>query len=356
VEVLGTVVCQQPTLVATSTSRVVDVKIVNNRRYVDGRVAQEFATLHETVRGIADGEGFVWVGLLEPDHESLEFLAHELGLNDLAVDDTKNRNQRAKFDHYGATSLTVLKPGRFIAEREKDRANFGELHIYTGPNFVITCRWTEWPFLGQLRDRLESTQVELLRAGPLGVLYAIIDFVVDGYPEILDGLQDKVEDVEVDLFSDRARRMSGALTKSIFVLLEDVAEFQRTTRPLPQVIDAIMRDLVQHPELAQLAPRFADVKDHCERNWDFADSQRQTLQSAFNVHSAVLSAQQNLEVQRISAWGAIFFVPTIIGAIYGMNFTHMPERDWYWGYPMSLGVMVAICGVLYRMFKKRGWL
>ena len=332
------------------------MRIVNNRLYVDGKLAKEFSTLRETVDAIKASDGFVWIGLFEPDHESLEFLAANLGLNDLAVDDTKNRNQRAKFDHYGDTSLTVLKPGRFIPEREKDRANFGELHIYTGPNFVITCRWTEWPFLGELRDRLEASQSELLACGPFGVLYAIIDFVVDGYPEILEGLQDKVEDVEVDLFSDRARRNSATLTRSIFVLLEDVAEYQRTTRPLPQVIDAITRDALQHPELKSLIPRFADVKDHCERNWDFADSQRQTLQSAFSVHSAVLSGQQNLEVQRISAWGAIFFVPTIIGAIYGMNFTNMPELKWYWGYPLSLISMVAICAALYRTFKKRGWL
>ena len=332
------------------------MRIVNNRLYVDGKLAQEFSTLEETVDAIRSGGGFVWVGLLEPDHASLEYLASQLGLNDLAVDDTKNRNQRAKFDHYGETSLTVLKPGRFIAEREKDRANFGELHIYTGPNFVITCRWTEWPFLGELRDRLEATQPELLSFGPFGVLYAIIDFVVDGYPQILEGLQVKVEDVEVNLFADRARRNSAELTRSIFVLLEDVAEYQRTTRPLPQVIDSITRDALQHPELQVLVPRFADIKDHCERNWDFADSQRQTLQSAFNVHSAVLSGQQNLEVQRISAWGAIFFVPTIIGAIYGMNFKHMPELEWYWGYPLSLGTMVVICAALYKMFKKRGWL
>lgn len=332
------------------------MRIVNNRLYVAGKLAREFSSLEETVTAIRASEGFVWIGLLEPDHATLEFLATELGLNDLAVDDTKNRNQRSKFDHYGETSLTVLKPGRFIASREKDRANFGELHIYTGPNFVITCRWTDWPFLGELRDELESSRPDILSYGPMGVLYAIIDFVVDGYPEILEGLQDKVEDVEVDLFSDRARFKSAELTRSIFVLLEDVAEFQRTTRPLPQVLDAITRDALTHPELKGLVPRLADVKDHCERNWDFADSQRQTLQSAFNVHSAVLSGQQNLEVQRISAWGAIFFVPTIIGAIYGMNFQHMPELEWYWGYPISLGAMVAICALLYKMFKKKGWL
>lgn len=332
------------------------MRIVNNRLYIDGMLAEEFSSLDQTVEAIKSQRGLVWIGLLEPDHETLDFLGRELGLSDLAVDDTKNKNQRAKFDHYGDTSFTVLKPGRYIAENDKDRANFGELHVYTGAHFVITCRWTDWPYLGQLRDDLELRRPEFLSLGSLGVLYAIIDFVVDAYPEIVDGLQDKVEDVEVELFADPARRNSTNLTRSIFVLLEDIAEFQRTTRPLPHVIDGITRDLLGHPELVSLIPRFADIKDHCERNWDAAESQRQTLQSAFNVHSALLSTQQNIEVQRISAWGAIFFVPTIIGAIYGMNFSNMPETTWYWGYPLSLGAMLVICILLYRSFKKRNWL
>ena len=332
------------------------MRIVNNRLYVGGKVEKEFTSLVDTVEAIKSQRGLVWLGLLEPDHETLDFLGRELGLSDLAVDDTKNQNQRAKFDHYDDTSLTVLKPGRYIADNEKDRANFGELHIYTGSHFVITCRWTDWPFLGELRDDLESRRPEILSLGSRGVLYAIIDFVVDAYPAILDGLQEKVEEVESELFADPARRNSANLTRNIFVLLEDISEFQRTTRPLPHVISAITDDIRSHPELSSLLPRFADIKDHCERNAETAESQRQTLQSAFNVHSALLSTQQNIEVQRISAWGAIFFVPTIIGAIYGMNFSNMPETTWYWGYPLSLGLMLVICVFLYRSFKKRNWL
>jgi len=241
---------------------------------------------------------------------------------------------------------------------------FGELHIFLGPDYVVAIRQAESPDLTQVRRRLEENRT-LLRLGPEAVLYAIFDQVVDEYGPVVAGLENDIDEIENQLFSG-----DPAVSRRVYDLTREVIEFQRTTHPLLGMLSAPEAGFDKYEVDVELRRDLRDVHDHVIRVVDRVDSFRAILQNALTVHTAAVGQQQNdemrsltqsslsqnEEVKRISAWAAILFAPTLVGTIYGMNFDHMPELQWWYGYPLALGAMLITGCVLYVLFKVRHWL
>ena len=319
-------------------------------------------SLEQTFEHMRSSGGMAWIGLYRPGYEELKQLADEFNLHELALEDAIEAHQRPKIDRYGETLFTVLRPARYIDAREE--VEFGEVHIFTGPDFVITVRHAETPNLGDVRSKLERSP-HRLALGPEAVLYAIIDQVIDEYSPVIHGLENDIDEIENQLFDG-----DPAVSRRIFDLSREVIEFQRATKPLEEVFAAIVEGFEKYHVDIDLQRRLLDSRDHCKRVIERVDSFREVLQNALTTQSTLVTQRQNSEmkmlaessnaqneeVKKISAWAAIGFAPTLIGTIYGMNFKGMPELGFHYGYAMALGLMAATSGSLYLIFKKRDWL
>ncbi|MFE1644573.1 magnesium and cobalt transport protein CorA [Microbacterium sp. P01] len=329
--------------------------------YVDGVRAPELGSLTETFSVMRALHGMAWIGLYRPSESEIRDIAGEYGLHPLAVEDTLLGHQRAKLERYGDTQFIVLRPARYIDKTET--VEFGEVHVFVGPDFVVTVRHAESPDLGKVRRRMEA-HPELLTLGPQAVLYAILDEVVDEYAPVIAGLENDIDEIEDQLFDG-----DPDVSKRIFGLSREVIEFQRAVQPLVPMLE-ILRDDDDHPVDLELRRGLRDVLDHAERAVERADAFRAILESALIVHSTLVAQIQNEEMRRmtefgldqgdqvkkVSGWAAILFAPTLVGAIYGMNFDIMPELHWTFGYPFALALMLVSSVTLYAVFKKRGWL
>ncbi len=324
--------------------------------YVDGHRLHSPQTLVDTYRALRDEpQGMAWIGLYRPSEEQLLFLAQQFGLHELAVEDAIVAHQRPKLERYGDTLFVVLRPAQYLDAIEE--VDFGELHVFVGRDFVITVRRSETPDLAGVRRRMESDP-ELLARGPEAVLYAIFDAVVDGYAPVVAGLQNDIEEIEAEVFLGEA-----GVSRRIYELSREVVEFQRATRPLMRIPDALVAGFEKYDIDEELRSYLRDVTDHLTTVVERVDGFRLMLQDILTVNATLVTQAQNEEmkaqneeVKKISAWAAILFAPTLIGTVYGMNFHHMPELHWYYGYPFALALMVAVCAALYVVFKRRGWL
>lgn len=336
--------------------------IVDNAVYVDGYRTADPEDLDETYFLLRQRQGMAWIGLYRPDAEELGSVAEEFDLSHLAVEDALAGHQRAKLEHYGETLFLVLRPARYLDDVEK--VEFGEIHVFSGPDFVITVRRAESPNLARVRRRMEA-EPGFLALGPDAVLYAIVDQVVDEYEPVAAGLENDIDEIEDDLFA-----ADPGVSRRIYELSRQVIMFQRATAPLPAILQSLMAgapDREPHPELQD---HFRDVLDHTLRLGERITAFRALLQNALAVNAALVaqrqndemrlltesSIAQNEEVKRISSWAAILFAPTLIASIYGMNFRIMPELAWDLGYPMALGLMVGMGVVLYLAFKHNKWI
>jgi len=326
--------------------------IVDRAIYRDGkRVAapESLAELNATCRG---GAGIAWIGLYRPDAAEFAGVAEQFDLHKLAVEDAVKAHQRPKLERYGDMLFLVLRPARYIEETET--VEFGEVHVFAGPHFVITVRHSEAPDLARVRHSLEE-HPDLLRRGPVAIVHAIIDRVVDDYRPVVAGLQNDIDEIENDVFDG-----SPTVSRRIYELAREVIEFHRATKPL----DPILKGLMTAPGVAdEERAHLRDVEDHALQIEEQVSGFRELLQNILSVNltleTKALSEAANTtneEVKKISAWAAIFFAPTLVGTIYGMNFDHMPELGWAFGYPFALGLMALICVSLYVMFNRRGWI
>jgi magnesium transporter len=326
--------------------------IVDRAVYRDGRRAAEpddFAELHAACQS---GDAVAWLGLFEPSKEEFSAVAREFDLHELAVEDAVKAHHRPKLERYGDTLFIVLRHARYVDETET--VVFGEVAIFVGPQFVITVRHGDAPELGAVRRRLES-RPDMLRRGPMAIAYSIIDHVVDGYEPVVAGLENDIDEIEDEVFGG-----SPTVSRRIYQLIREVIEFQRATSPL----DDILARLIDEAEIGEEAgPYLRDVQDHAIRAEEHADAFRTLLQNILSVNLTLetkalteASHAQNEQVKRISAWAAILFAPTLVGTIYGMNFDHMPELHWTFGYPLALALMVLFSVGLYMVFKRRHWI
>jgi magnesium transporter len=322
---------------------IVDCAIYEDGRRLDGKI-----DLDNAYRQRRHEDAFVWIGLYEPTEEEFDSLKREFHLHPLAVEDAIHAHQRPKLEVFDDMVLLVLKTARYVDPSEV--VELGELLVFLGHDYVITVRHGEASSLKPVREALEH-EPERLRCGPGAVLHAILDRVVDDYTPAIDGLQADIDEVETELFS--GQRSNPA--ERIYRLLREVLAFRRASAPL---IDPIEKLAAGH--FTQVGPEirdyFRDVNDHLIRARDQLDAMHDLLSSSLQANLAQVAVRQNEDMRRISAWIAIIAVPTMLAGIYGMNFEHMPELDWSFGYPLVLGVMLVACTVLYRYFKRAGWL
>jgi len=326
--------------------------IVDRAIYRDGRRTAEPRELTDMDAECRNGGGIAWVGLYRPTAEEFAFVAEEFGLHELAVEDAVNAHQRAKLERYGDTLFCVLRPARYVDETET--VEFGEVHVFAGPHFVITVRHSEAPDLGAVRRALES-RPDLLCRGPVVILHAIMDRVVDDYAPVVAGVENDIDEIEDAVFGG-----SVDASRRIYELLREVNAFQRATKPLPPMLERLMGD---HDVDEEEHRYLRDVQDHALRVFEQADGFRQLLQNILSVNLtretkalSEISNAQNEEVKKISAWAAILFAPTLVGTVYGMNFDTMPELRWKLGYPMALLLMLVLGLALYGLFKRRSWI
>jgi magnesium transporter len=336
--------------------------LVDNAVYVDGKRTADPQDLEHTFEVLRDRHGMAWIGLYRPSVDELNSVAAQFALHRLDVEDAIAAHQRPKLERYGDQLFIVLRPARYVDKTEK--VEFSELHVFLGPDFVITIRHTEEPELSGVRDRLEATP-EILQLGTHSVLYAILDQVVKEYEPVVDGLQNDIDEIEDQLFS-----LDPAVSRRIYTLAREVMEFQRSTGPLVQMIESLRRGEDKHEVELALHRNLRDVLDHCIHIAERVEALRANLQNALSVNATLVAQQQNEEmraltqvsidqneqVKRISSWGGILFAPSLVAGIYGMNFRHMPELRWYLGYPMALLVMAICSSVLYVVFKHQKWL
>jgi magnesium transporter len=321
--------------------------IVDSAIYVDGKRVEP-ASLEETYEACRARHGIAWIGLYKPSREEFSSVAAEFGLHPLAVEDAVKAHQRPKIEQYGDMRFVVLHAARYLDEPEA--VEFGELHVFVGPDFVVSVRHSESPDLSGVRKRVES-EPELLRRGPDAILYAILDQVVDDYAPVALGLENDIDEIEEAIFGGNA-----SVSRRTYELSREVIQFQRATTPLVGMLDRLMTEYGRHGGDAELLSYLRDVHDHVIRIEEQVSAFRELLHNILNVNLAMVGLNQNEEVKRISAWAAILFAPTLIGTIYGMNFDHMPELNWTLGYPLALLMMLACGLLLYVIFRLRGWL
>jgi magnesium/cobalt transport protein CorA len=293
------------------------------------------------------GDCFIWIGLHEPTQEEFDLVKDELNLHPLAVEDAVKAHQRPKLERYDDSIFVVLKTVKYI--EESSDIEVGEIMLFVGRDFVITVRHGEGNPLGPVRQRLEA-EPELLAMGPSSVLYGICDLVVDTYGTV-------AHDVEVDIIALERRVFHpdrGDVTEDIYALKREVLEFRAAEDPLIPAVEEIVKGRV--PVCASTIDYFRDVLDHLLRVDGMVDSHNELLTNVLNAHLSLVGAQQNEDMRKISAWAAVLAVPTMVAGIYGMNFNNMPELHWTFGYPLILSIVAVLCLILYRRFKKSGWL
>ncbi|MGH3804002.1 MAG: magnesium and cobalt transport protein CorA [Pseudonocardiaceae bacterium] len=336
--------------------------VVNSAVYRDGRKTATPATLSEALASLPDAASMAWIGMYRPNDAQLYAAAKQFDLHELAVEDAIVAHQRPKLERYGKTLFVVLRAARYCDETE--RVEFGELHVFCGPTFVLTVRHSESPDLSAVRRRMESNP-DLLRLGPEAVLYAILDAVVDGYAPVVAGLQNDIDEIETEVFSG-----APGVSRRIYELTREVIEFQRATRPLLGMLRGLSQGFEKYNTDEELQRYLRDVTDHATVVVERSDGFRQLLGNILTVNATLVSQEQNEEmrnltqasyaqneeIKKVSAWAAILFAPTLIGTVYGMNFDHMPELHWVGGYPFALSLMMLTCAGLYTIFKRRGWL
>ncbi|MEV0181409.1 magnesium and cobalt transport protein CorA [Streptomyces sp. NPDC050625] len=330
--------------------------VVNCVMYRDGVRVPGGSDLVDTVERVRKhGDGFVWLGLHEPTDLEFAGIAELFDLHPLAVEDAVEAHQRPKLERYGETLFAVFKTVCYVEHEQltatSEVVNTGEIMVFVGQDFVITVRHGRHGSLGPLREELESDPQQLVK-GPAAVLHAIADHVVDDYLNVTDAVQADIDQVEMDVFAENGARADPG---RIYQLKRELLELKRAVVPLARPVE----DLATRP-IRVVAPEiqayFRDVLDHLMRAKEQIAAFDELLNSILQAHLAQVTVAQNEDMRKITAWAAVIAVPTMVCGVYGMNFEHMPELHWRFGYPLVIVVISVACLVLYRGFRRNGWL
>ncbi|AKN71123.1 MULTISPECIES: magnesium and cobalt transport protein CorA [Streptomyces] len=340
-----------------TSSAVVDCAV-----YRDGARVESAGPLspQEAMRLVRRDGGFVWIGLHEPTEAEFAGIASEFGLHPLAVEDAVQAHQRPKLERYDDSLFTVFKTIHYV---EHDRltatsevVETGEVMCFTGRDFFITVRHGGQGSLRALRHRLQDDP-ELLAKGPSAVLHAIADHVVDGYIAVAHAVQDDIDEVETEVFSPGRKGgvSRGVDSARIYQLKREVLEFKRAVAPLLRPMQLLSERPMRliDPDIQKY---FRDVADHLARVQEQVLGFDELLNSILQANLAQASVAQNEDMRKITSWAAIIAVPTMVCGVYGMNFDHMPELHWKYGYPVIMGVTVMLCLGIHRTLKRNGWL
>jgi magnesium transporter len=329
--------------------------VVDCGLYVDGkREPGEFSPVEALREASLRENAFVWLGLHEPSLEEMTELAQTYGLHELAVEDAVKAEQRPKLEQFGDVQFLVLRTARYVPHRELTETSqvveTGQMMIFIGERFVITVRHGDASELAPVRAELETERGALLEQGPWAVAYAVTDKVVDAYVEVADRIEADLDILEEGVFS----RDSGRPVQQIYQMKRELVEFRRAVSPLQRPLAAIAAP--QSGLSKEIRRYFRDVQDHLTRTVEQVSSYDDLLNSILQARLAQVTVDQNNDMRKIAAWAGISAVWTAIAGVYGMNFLHMPETTWQYGYPGVVTVMLGISVLLYRAFRRNGWL
>lgn len=320
--------------------------LINCAVYAEGKRAEtlDLNTLDRAKTG--DGR-FIWVALKDAAQEEVARLQRHFGLHPLAIEDATTGHQRPKLEEYGTTLFSVIQ----LLERVDGEISVGEIDIFIDRDFIVSFRSnSNQDFLG-VRQRCE-TEPELLRHGPGYVFYAMLDHVVDRYFELTESLQSELESIEEDIF---VRPDARKHIERLFKLKQQSTVLRHAALPMSEFIGKLYGGRVP-PVCAQSQEYFRDVHDHLARIMGALDAVRESIATAIQVNLSMVTIEESEVTKRLAAWAAIFAASTALAGIWGMNFEHMPELAWTWGYPLALSVIVSVAALLYRRFRKAGWL
>ena len=320
--------------------------LVNCVAYQDGRKIAEIGK-GEIRAYLARPDCFVWVALRDASEAELADMQAEFGLHELAVEDARHGHQRPKIEEYGSSLFAVMH----TIERAGEDLNVGEIAAFIGSNYVLTVRSRTEQGFQNVRARCER-EPELLKFGAGYVLYALMDAVVDRYFPVLDELETQLDAIEHQIFANKSPK---ANIEALYVLKQRLMVLRHATAPLLEAVSRLYGGRV--PQMcAGLADYFRDVSDHLVRLNQSIDSARDSGTTAISVNLAMITIGESEVTKRLAAYAALVAVPTLIAGIYGMNFSHMPELAWDYGYPVALGVMAGIDLYLWTRFRRAGWL
>ncbi|MEU6401893.1 magnesium and cobalt transport protein CorA [Streptomyces sp. NPDC046985] len=330
--------------------------VVNCVTYRDGVRVPDDGDLVEALKRVRRSrDGFVWLGLHEPTDQEFAGIAELFALHPLAVEDAIEAHQRPKVEHYGETLFAVFKTVCYVEHEQltatSEVVNTGEIMAFVGQDFVITVRHGRHGSLGPLREELEADPGQLAK-GPAAVLHALADQVVDDYLTVADSIQADIDQVETDVFAQNGARTDPG---RVYQLKRELLELKRAVAPLGRPMEDLATRPVQVID-AEIQTYFRDVLDHLTRAKEQIAAFDEMLNSILQAHLAQVTVAQNEDMRKITAWAAVIAVPTMVCGVYGMNFDHMPELRWRFGYPLVIGVISVACLALYRGFRRNGWL
>jgi magnesium transporter len=329
--------------------------VVDCAVYVDGTRLPDTENYTDAIAEVRHRrEGFVWIGLLEPDAEQLQGVAETFGLHELAVEDAVCAHQRPKLDRYEDSLFMVLKTVTYVEHESPTTANeiveSGEIMAFLGKDFIVTVRHGEHSALRGLRAELEAAP-ERLAHGPAVVLHAITDHIVDNYMDVSEAFENDIDVMESIVFAPH----SPIDAEQMYLMKREILELRRAVMPLATPIRRLTEGYTPLiPE--NVRSYFRDVDDHLTTVAERVTSYDDLLTTLVDATLAKISVQQNSDMRKITSWAAILAVPTVGVGVYGMNFDHMPELHWKYGYPIIMVVIIAICMILYRIFKRQSWL
>jgi magnesium transporter len=296
---------------------------------------------------LKEPDTFVWVGLHEPDSQLLLKLQEEFDLHDLAIEDAQQAHQRTKIETYGDSLFIVVQTAQLISSR----IAFGETHIFLGKRYLITVRHGASLSYKPARHACEKTP-ELLALGPSYGLYAVLDFIVDNLLPIVRDFREELQELEKDIFADTLNRNT---VRRLYDMQRDLMTLRLAAAPMQDVISQLTR---LHPGFIpdDLRAYFRDVYDHVFRANESISAMREMLAAAINVNLSLVTFGQNEVMKKLAGWAAMLAAPTLITSWYGMNFTHMPELNQPWAYPVIMGLVACVVGSIYLWLKRAKWL
>jgi magnesium transporter len=328
--------------------------MITCRVFVDGEASDEQVDASDAGRVLARDDAFLWLDSVDPTDEDLAVLQATFGLHPLTIEDVKHQHQRPKVEIFKDYAFVVLRPIELIDGGMIEK----ELHAFVGRRFIVTLRPSPPCEMAEIASRWER-QPELFSEGGGYAIYVLIDEVVDDYLSAVERFEDNVDELEDEVFSDEEQggRDAGEVhdvQQHLFQLKREVVRLRRFAMPVRQGLDLIQ----ERPEIAtpSLGPYFRDVMDHVIRVVELADNIRDLLTSLLEVRVAQAANRLNDIMKRVTSWGAVILVPTLVAGIYGMNFRHMPELGWQLGYPVSLVTMFAAAAGVWWFFRRKDWL
>ena len=321
--------------------------IIDCAHFVAGVRASDPVSLGDAGRLARQSEGFAWVALSDPAADELDELGAAFGVQRSALAGTSEGFQRPKLEHHGESTILTVKTVR--ADGSTASLGIGVIDIFVGGRYAIAIGQSSSEALEGASERLR-TRPEVAVHGPMSAAWAVLDAVIDGTEHVVDGLGDQLERIQVAVFQGDQDQ-----SEPIYLQLREAGRLARVMHPMLTIFDRLERgELVEAPQA--LSPFLGDVSDRARRLSEEAMSLGEVLDGLLNANLARVTVRQNVIIQQVSAWAAIAAVATIITGIYGMNFRHMPELDWMFGYPLAIAIMILTVVVLRWYFKRVGWL